>query len=340
MKTKQFKNKLLLYTLLLLLLVHFNSLAQCYVPFPTENAYWTSAHCEYGPTEYRSGIVKTGVFGDTIINGKKYHKMYLQTKFVHEGKCTTCDFMFDPDSASYFLAYRERNRRIYVVPTAYNADGREYLVYDFTTHKIGDTVKTYPMEFFYAPGQIQSVVSENKKAYPVKSIETVTMTDGSQRKKYVFDPFQLESWIEGIGSTKFLNPFFQVTDIGDKLLCFSSNGVHLTNSDTGHNCDLETYTCELTTPPFNGLSKTNAVAEPEGEELTAYPNPVADNLQLNGLPPNGTIQIINMLGVEVLSIKSLSEKETADVSGLHSGMYILQVCDADGNCKMKRLIKE
>lgn len=315
-----------------------NSKAQTYVPFPTANTYWTSSHCEYGPTEYRSGIVKTGIFGDTTINNKVYHKLYLQTKFVHTGNCTTCDFMFDLDSAYYFLAFREKNRKIYVVPTGYNPEAKEYLVYDFTRHYVGDTVKAYPMEFFYAPGQIQSVVSENMKEYPVKSVTTVTMTDGSKRRKYVFDPFQLESWIEGIGSTKFLNPFFQVTDIGDKLLCFSSMGVHWTNTLTGHNCELENYTCELTTPPINGLTTSTGIEDKD--MLRVYPNPITDKLQINGLPENGTAQLINLLGIEVLAIKSTAQTEEVDVSNLSPGVYFLKVFDKEGNYEVKRLVKE
>jgi hypothetical protein len=315
------------------------STAQQYVPFPKENTYWTSAHCEYGPTEYRSGIVKTGIFGDTIIHDKVYHKMYLQTKFVHTGNCTTCDFAFDLDSAYYYLAFREKNKKIYVVPTGYNPYAKEYLVYDFTPHRVGDTVKAYPMEFFYAPGKIKSVVSEDMKSYPVKSITRVNMTDGSKRKKYTFDPFQLESWIEGIGSTKFLNPFFQVTDIGDKLLCFSSNGVNYANTAVGQNCGLEVYTCELTTPPINGLSNKSLTAESIGG-LNVYPNPVVDQLQLSGLSENGTAHLVNILGIEVLAARPSAKEETIDVSALNPGIYMLQVCDASGNCVVKRLVKE
>jgi hypothetical protein len=313
--------------------------AQHYVPFPKENTFWTSAHCEYGPTEYRSGIIKTGIFGDTIIHNKLYHKMYLQTKFVHTGNCTTCDFTFDLDSAYYFLAFREKGRKIYIVPTGHNQDAKEYLVYDFTPHQVGDTVKAHPMEFFYAPGHIQSVVSEDIKGYPVKSITRVNLSDGTKRKKYTFDPFQLESWIEGIGSTKFLNPFFQVTDIGDKLLCFSSNGVNYANTTLGQNCDLEVYTCELTTPPINSVTMARATFEGEGE-LMVYPNPVVDKLQLTGLPEHGTARMINILGIEVLAVKSPAKEETIDVSKLNPGIYMLQICDTSGNCTVKRLVKE
>ena len=337
MKNELYK-KLAIFGTVVLSVCNIGSKAQTYVPFPTANAYWTSAHCEYS-MQYRSGIIKTGVFGDTTINSKVYHKMYVQQKYVLQGNCTTCDFMFDLDSAEYFYAFREQNKKIYVVPTGYNPNADEYLVYDFTTHYVGDTVKAYPMVFFFTSGQILSYVDE-LRGFTVKSIKQVTMSDGSRRKRYVFDPFSLESWIEGIGSTKFLNPFFQVTDIGDKLLCFSSMGVHYTNPDNGHNCDLPDYTCQLTTPPINGRTAGTDAAYAEEIEISAYPNPVGDKLQLTGIPENGTAHIINLLGVEVLAIKSAARKEEVDASQLKPGIYVLQVCDADGNCKTKRLIKE
>lgn len=325
-----------------LALTSVHAQAQAYVPFPTANAYWTSSHCEYS-IQYRSGIIKTGVFGDTTINSKTYHKMYIQQKYVLQGNCTTCDFMFNLDSAQYYYAYREQNKKIYVVPTYNNPTAKEYLVYDFTTHYVGDTVKAHPMQFFFSSsGIIQSVVLEELKGYPVKSIKQVTMSNGSKRKRYVFDPFSLESWIEGIGSTKFLDPFFQVTDIGDKLLCFSSMGVHYNNTQTGHNCELEVYTCQLTSPPINGLTRSEtSIADNEASpELSAYPNPIADKLQLSGMPENGTVHIINMLGIEVLAIKPTAATEVIDVSQLSPGIYMLQVYDATGNCQVKRLVKE
>ncbi len=234
-------------------------------------------------------------------------------------------------------------KKIYAVPNGYNPTGAEYLVYDFTPHAVGDTVKAYAMEFFYAtpPNQIQSVVS-GLRAYAVKSVTTVTMSNGTKRKKYVFDPFQIESWIEGIGSTKFMNPFFHITDIGDQLLCFSANGVHLTKIDAGHNCDLHAYTCELTFKSWrisSEIESINAAAETE-LILNVYPNPVIHTLKLSGLPENSVITIRNLMGVEVYTKNSITESEEIDLSALDAGVYVIQVNDAEGNYEVKRFVKE
>jgi hypothetical protein len=335
---KKMYEKLAMFATVALSMFGITSKAQTYVPFPTANAYWTGSHCEYS-MQYRSGLIKTGVFGDTTIHSKVYHKMYIQLKYIFATGCTTCDFMFNLDSAKYFYAYREQNRKIYVVPTGNNPNAEEYLVYDFTTHYVGDTVKAHPMAFFFSPGQIQSFVEE-LRAYPVKSISLVTMSNGSKRKKYVFDPFALESWIEGIGSTKYLNPFFHVTDIGDKLFCFSSMGVHFTNGDNSHTCDIPGYTCQLTSPPIYGSVTTKDEVRPKEIEVSVYPNPVIDKLQLTGMPENGTAHIINLLGVEVLAVQLKTGTEEVDVSKLKSGTYLLQVYDVNGNCEVKRLVKE
>lgn len=93
--------------------------------------------------------------------------------------------------------------------------------------------------------------------------------------------------------------------------------------------------------PFNGLSIASSTRVIENEPvLGAYPNPIIDKLQLTGMPENGTAHIVNMLGIQVLEIKSTARTEDIDVSNLRSGIYMLQVCDAQGNCEVKKLVKE
>jgi hypothetical protein len=319
-----------------------NVYAQPYVPFPTKNAFWTSSHCEYDVSGYRSGIVKAGIFGDTVINAKVYHKIYIQVKFSGTIPCTNCDFIFNLDSAQYYMAIREQNRKIFVVPTANNPKGKEYLIYDFSPHQVGDTVKAYCMDFFFSrTGRYLSNIYGLER-YPIKKIKTVIMSDGTKRKKYVFDPFQVEAWIEGIGSTKFMSPFFHVTDIGDELLCFSGNGNHLLSVDAGHSCDNVNYTCELTFPPalITDLENSDASPAPTENNLTVYPNPVKTILTLNGLPANTSIKLLNLLGEEKCTRIAFSATEELNVTTLESGIYFLKIEHPDGIQEIKRVIKE
>lgn len=89
-------------------------------------------------------------------------------------------------------------------------------------------------------------------------------------------------------------------------------------------------------------AQTNVAVHSMEQEikLNVYPNPINDKLQLIGMPENGTAHIINMLGIEVLAIKSTARQEEINVSNLRPGIYMLQVCDAQGNCEVRKLVKE
>lgn len=76
------------------------------------------------------------------------------------------------------------------------------------------------------------------------------------------------------------------------------------------------------------------------EGLAVYPNPIADKLQISGLPENGTAQLINLLGIQVLAIKSTARTEEVDLSALNPGIYFLKVFDNNGNYEVRRLLKE
>jgi hypothetical protein len=61
---------------LFFILLVINAFGQSYEPFPENNAFWSAMHCESGPIVTKSAFVKVGVFGDTPINEKTYHKLY------------------------------------------------------------------------------------------------------------------------------------------------------------------------------------------------------------------------------------------------------------------------
>ncbi|NOS91942.1 MAG: hypothetical protein HOP30_08470, partial [Cyclobacteriaceae bacterium] len=86
-----------------------------YHSFPTKNAFWTLTHCEISFFS-KTAFVKVGIFGDTLIHGKTYHKLYAQTKWKYGTSCNDCNFNFNRSQASYFVSFREENKRIYMVP--------------------------------------------------------------------------------------------------------------------------------------------------------------------------------------------------------------------------------
>lgn len=232
-----------------------------YVAFPIENAFWTLTHCEFSFVS-NTAFVKVGIFGDTLINGKNYHKLYGQSKWKYGNSCSDCNFTFNKKEAFYFTCFREENKKIFIVPhrpIGTDAQGSEYVIYDFNIAKPGDAVRAYP--FFFQPiGSISNPIpplgwggmaSEAMVEYKVKEIREVKMSDGSIRKAYLFDDSILEAWIEGIGTTSGFASFNHVYDISNNTDGFSANGVHLLDIrslDITYfgDCGINPFTYELT----------------------------------------------------------------------------------------------
>lgn len=76
------------------------------------------------------------------------------------------------------------------------------------------------------------------------------------------------------------------------------------------------------------------------EKANVYPNPVTNKFQIAGLPENSNVVLVNLLGVQVLEIKSAAGTEEVDVSRLSPGIYFLKLFDKEGDYEVKRLIKE
>ncbi len=232
-----------------------------YHPFPTTNAYWTLTHCEFSFFP-KTAFVKVGVFGDTIIRGRTYYKLYAQSNWKRGLSCSDCNFNFSKDQASYFTSFREENKKIYIVPSQpIGSDplGSEYIIYDFNIKKVGDAVQVYP--FFFQPvGSVDhpnppagwgNLANDSPIEYKVKEIREVRMSDGSMRNAYLFDDTILEAWVEGMGTTHGFASFHHVYDISDNTLGFSSNGVHLLdirNLDITYmgDCGIDPFSYELT----------------------------------------------------------------------------------------------
>lgn len=84
---------------------------------------------------------------------------------------------------------------------------------------------------------------------------------------------------------------------------------------------------------------TNAVSLPEwDQQLRIYPNPVHDNLHVQGLEPGINYAIIDMMGRNVLR-GSLPNDGTIDVSPLTSGVYMVRF-EREGEVIEERVVVE
>jgi hypothetical protein len=318
----------------------FRLQGQEYNSFPQSNAFWSAMHCEPGPAVAKSGLVKVGVFGDTLINAKTYHKLYLQRKYVNGNySCDTCGFDFSFDSAFYFISFREENKIIYFLPQQNgfgDPEGTEYPVFNFNISDVGQTIIGY--EYVFIPfgtlinptptpgcGSMQDTVT-----LTVESIDSVEMSDGSFRRRINFKPLTYgreESWIEGIGSTKGFGLALDVTNSNNTMICFSHDGVHLATADI-----LSRQLC--TTRPDSSLTfdkrceYTSAVSvdeQPVNKKIEVFPDPVTGTFTITGLAPGDKISIYNVLGQLIYEHTSDSPELLIDNSGFDSGIYIFTV---------------
>lgn len=314
--------------------------AQTYTPFPANNAFWSAMHCEAGPMVPKSGMVKVGIFGDTVINSKEYHKLYLQRKYVNfRFSCDTCGFVFDMDQAFYFISFREENKIIYFVPQQNGFDdppGTEYPVFNFNVANVGETVLGY--EYLFLPYGSSSDptptpgcgVMMDTVRLTVESIDHVIMSDGSFRRRINFMPLTYglkESWIEGIGSTKGFGLSLDVTNSYNTMICYSHDGINLGTSEilsqqlcTSRPDSTMTFAnrCEFTAPN----SKEDL---PVNRGISVFPNPVIDFIKFTGLFPGDKVTIYNVLGEVIYMEISKSEELEIDRFGFDKGIYMYTV---------------
>ena len=83
-------------------------------------------------------------------------------------------------------------------------------------------------------------------------------------------------------------------------------------------------------------SETNALQETEKSPMVVFPNPVKDRATLECID-SAEIQLYNLQGQLV---RTFSDTNEIDVSGLPEGIYLLQVTDREGLTHPTRLVVE
>jgi len=196
--------------------------AQTYCPFPTHDAQWTEMYFNPFPDEYtvfHSFALKDG---DTVINGKHYHKLYYSTdtSFTEEKLCG---------------AIREENRKIYYysidsIPLEYTgiAPATEVLLYDFNL-KTGDTIYNYIDQYWIDPYDYLLVV--------LKSDSILIGTEYRRRLTFGYCATSIipwAQWVEGVGSLRgllFMTGEVPTNGLWNDLICFRQEGSLLYHFD-------------------------------------------------------------------------------------------------------------
>jgi len=241
------------------------------------------------------------VNNDTVINTVTYHKIYKTGVLYTESSLVRYD-------NQYFGAVRDSDKRVFYIE---KNKTREQLLYDYNL-KTGDTIK--------------GIISKDHR---VDSINL--LPDG--RKCFYLSKTMLHAMdqfiIEGIGTTGglFNEPpvgHYMYTD--SYLICYAEDNQVVYNG-------IDFFECGC-----GDIVHVNETVWGKNVEFSIYPNPARQNLsvEINAdawFP--GTIEIINLLGMTVLSSKfehsSGIQKLDFNIENLKSGLYLIRMKTADSS---------
>ncbi|MEM7163037.1 MAG: T9SS type A sorting domain-containing protein [Bacteroidota bacterium] len=267
------------------------TLAQDYVPFPTDSAIWAEdwAIADAG-TVFNEGITIYFILGDTIYEGIEYSNLWVT-------QCGNFEEEWCIDLQGFI---REESKRIYYRGEPYGFES-EVVIYDFN--------------YYINNGNVVYDGPDSLDFWNVTNIGTKTLNSGEERG------FQFQSWrgevVYGIGFLygRGLLGNYSGLDQGAWLNCHSTIEGHL-YGDIG---PMGTVSCF--DPGVIGLDEQNF------ERIDIFPNPSRGifRLQLRKEVPQIEVKILDVNGKEVFYYQSLSERQLNIDFEANPGMYILQV---------------
>lgn len=73
---------------------------------------------------------------------------------------------------------------------------------------------------------------------------------------------------------------------------------------------------------------------------TIYPNPISDIANIDGLRSREIVNIYDIRGVRVLSVRASGDILTMDVSSLTAGMYVIEITGQNSRRLTFRVLKK
>jgi len=254
--------------------------------------------------------------GEVTIDSLQYKKLYsrgLNEEFVTiptEGYECNSSWFFD-EIKGYV---RQEGRKIYFRESINTV---EEIIYDFTL-SVGDTIPT------------SLVFPSWDDPYIISSIDSIYLYDNYYRRLFFESNFPIQNdtlhyYIEGIGHKYgFIDPYADFFEIYTYLHEYIKSDIPYFQFTGWGSCDFSI-----------------SVNEQEGKEFEfeIYPNPVNDQLQLK-IANSIQVQNIRIYSISGKVFMNLSPSKSIDVSGLPSGMYLLEVESMDGFKEFRRFVKE
>lgn len=289
-----------------LLILSTSIFAQNYIPFPTENTYWT-AYERVHENYHRNYEIETG--GKFLKNGLTFIKLILREERQKlDGSGSAGPWVFKKYTFGYFRN-DSINKKVYFT---YNLNTQESLWYDFNL-QAGDTLFTP-----YDSSDVFGVPTV------VKSVDSI-LINGSYRTRLTMEGSQIRH-IEGVGSTAGLGGYglglFENEEI---LYCQSVDGL----------VEYSDGSC--------GRITSVAYVDFNLNEIIVYLNPVNGQtlFRSTNLELIESVKVFDNLGMVVFEVTDINSIQLSlNTSSFNAGIYHYQAQFKGSNQSMVgRLIK-
>ena len=268
-----------------------------------ENARWNTFQDAWFDPANNTYTYTIKLEGETLLDGQTYTRLHYSYDSLNTNWTPTDKYLRET-----------ADKKIYLKTTT----GEERLIYDFSL-EIGDT--------FNIVDNCNFIITD---IYPI------TMTDGSERKRFNFDYIdiigttQTSFWIEGIGSPWGLINYegaYCYTDHLTSLQCFYYDNDLVYQSPFHNIC-------------FTILPTQDVI---NSDEIKVFPNPTNALFQIESLNENWSmeeIQIYSTIGTLVKTISLNTSKTEIDITALSNGMYYLLIRLDNDLLVSRRIVKD
>lgn len=292
---------------------HFYSFAQN-EPIPiSENGIWIEGSGSWDPFGNFVYNTPTGLMiTDTVYVNDTLYLELTGFEYCNGGTLYGQTFLLREDSGKYFYKH--------------DTETEEKLWFDFTL-EVGDTIN---LDHCYSS-------SAEQEQLTVISIETVTLGNGSERRKWTLEysdnqsGFYLttEEWIEGIGNVQqgWRHPTAQTCiDIGHWLRCYYEN-------------DEWVESFEFIAP---GTTCCNIVSvlEQGKMEYTLYPNPATEGLTIQSSLIVTSVEISDTTGRIVCTTQPNTTSVKVNIESLSTGCYFVVATTENGIIETLKFLKD
>ena len=319
-------------------LISINSPCQDdYVPMLYEDARWIERQVAVTPDGFDYSYYTFAISGDTTINDTNYYKLYAVNGLVHS------EVDVSPPYDQLFALIRETNegqvffRRAFET-TETGISGNVLLI---QSGELDEDDNFIPLpsdeEFLLFDFSLTEGDTIHSQSRVVQSVGTTTV-NGESRKTITLSESYIEEgntpgisnveWTEGIGITPHLFYAYQypnwfVFEYTIQFQCYSSSAMDYP----------EEYCSEILSVP----------QEQRSQEIKVFPNPTSErvNVHVENCSIPKELNVLSIDGCHIASYPSNNRPaQQLDISGLQSGIYLLQVTWKDGRVSNSKLVVE